>query len=155
MRGRPAWWIVIVVFGLVLSMVDFADADTGRKVQTKPTYSIEKVAGKYKTTFRKNRKVFYSVKTKKKPVVKFVSTRKLTAEMLEHRKGKAIIYVEIDNGTVLNRKKDGIDEMGYYVSYRRVRGIRRGSKVLSYFVYDPNNNYIDGIEGRCDYVIRK
>ncbi len=155
MRGRPAWWMVILVFVLAVSTVNVADARDGKEIQTKPTYSIKKVAGKYDTSFRKNGRIFYSVKTKKKPVVKFVSTRKLTAEMIEHRKSKAIIYVEIDNGTVLNRKKDGIDEMGYYVCYKRVRGIRKGSKILSYFVYDPNNNYIDGIEGRCDYVIRK
>lgn len=151
MRGRGKLWLLLIVLAAILCMVDAKPVNAEKR----PTYKVTKVAGKYKTSFRKNGRVFYSVKTKKKPVVKFISTRKLTLKMIESRKGKGIIYVEIDNGIVLNHKKDGIDELGYYVCYKRVKKARKGSKIRSYFVYDPNNNYCDGIEGRCDYIIRR
>ena len=149
---RGLWGIVLIVIAILCCM-DFAEA---AEKETKPTYKIVRLeSGKYKTTFRKNGKVFYCTKTSKKPKVVFVNTEDLTPDMIEHRKGKAIIYVESDLGVVLNKNGDGQDRSGFYVCYKRVRGIRFGTMIKSYFVYDPNNNYIDGIEGRCDYIIRK
>lgn len=155
MRGHGKAWIFVLVAVVLVCMMDSSAASQSKPRETEPTYNIERTAKGYKTSFRKNGRIFYSVKTAKKPVVKFVSTRKLTATMLGYRRQKSIIYVEIDNGTVINRKKEGIDEMGYYVSYKKVKGARKGSKVLSYFIYDPNNNFMDAIEGRCDYLVRK
>ena len=154
---RGIWAVILIVIAL-LCMMDFAEAS---EKETKPTYKIVKMkSGKYKTTFRKNGKVFYSVKTSRKPTVKFVKseaihTEKNARKMLENRKGKATIYVENDLGVVLNKNGDGQDRAGFYVCYRRVPGVRFGTLVRSYFIYDPNNNYIDGIEGRCDYIVRK
>lgn len=154
---RGIWTVILIVIAIMCCM-DFADA---AEKETKPVFKIAKTkSGKYKTTFLQNGKVFYSVKTDKKPTVKFVKsevihTGKNARKMLETRKQKAIIYVENDLGVVLNKNGDGQDRAGFYVCYRRVRGIRFGTLVRSYFVYDPNNNYIDGIEGRCDYIVRK
>lgn len=150
---KQVFKIAILIVIAILCMADYAGAE---EIEKKPTYKIVHLkSGKYKTSFRKNGRIFYSVKTRKKPKVRFVSTEKLTADMLEHRKSKTIIYVERDFGVVLNKSGDGQDRLGYYISYKRVRGIKFGTLVRSYFVYDPNNNYIDGIEGRCDYIVRK
>lgn len=155
MRGKGRAWFFLLVLVVIISMMDTSAASKARARETAPKYKIQKTSKGYKTSFRSNGRVFYSVKTKVKPIVKFISTRKLTNHMILNRKQLTVIYVEIDNGTVLNRKKDGMDELGYYISYKRLKGVRKGSRVVSYFVYNPNNNYIDGIDGRCDYVVRK
>lgn len=75
--------------------------------------------------------------------------------VIEHRKGKKYYVVERIAGTVTNSKKDGRDANGYYISYKRVNGVKAGSKVISYFVYSRSNNYCDDIIARYDVVIKK
>lgn len=75
--------------------------------------------------------------------------------IIEHRKGKKYYVVERIAGTVTNSKKDGRDANGYYISYKRVKGVKAGSKVISYFVYSRSNNYCDDIIARYDVVIKK
>ena len=75
--------------------------------------------------------------------------------VVEHRKGKKYYIVEKITGTVTNSKKDGKDANGYYISYKRVKGVKSGSKVTSYFVYSRGNNYCDDIIARYDVVIKK
>lgn len=80
----------------------------------------------------------------------------LTSEVLENRCGSLIIErcigivtdADFGDGRLLN-----FDDGGYYISYSDVNGIRDGSIVLSYMVYNPNNNYIDDIMERYDYLI--
>ena len=74
---------------------------------------------------------------------------------IETRKGKCFYYVEKVTGTVKNAKTgDGVAGCGY-VNYKRVKGIKRGSKVVSWFVYSRNNNACDDIIARYDVIIRK
>lgn len=73
---------------------------------------------------------------------------------IEHRKGKSFYYVEKVTGTVINKKGDGVAEDGY-INYRRVKGIKPDSKVVSWFVYSRNNNAWDDIIARYDLLIKK
>ena len=82
----------------------------------------------------------------------------LTAEMLEGRNGALI--VERCIGTVTNAEKgDGMvfnspDPQFSYIAYRRVsQPLENGMVVLSYMVYNPNNNYVDDIYERYDFVL--
>lgn len=74
---------------------------------------------------------------------------------IENRKGERFYYVEKAIGTVKNvRTGDGVAGCGY-VNYKRVRGIKSGSKVVSWFVYSRNNNACDDIIARYDVIIKK
>ena len=74
---------------------------------------------------------------------------------IENRKGKRFYYVEKTTGTVKNaRTGDGVAGCGY-VNYKRVKGIKSGSKVVSWFVYSRNNNACDDIIARYDVIIEK
>lgn len=75
-------------------------------------------------------------------------------DQIESRKGKKCYYVEKVTGKVTNNKKDGT-AAGYYISYKRVNGVNKGSKVISYFVYSRTNNYCDDIIARYDVVIKR
>lgn len=68
-------------------------------------------------------------------------------DTLENRNGQIII--EIIQGTVLDENGDGVDVCSYYTHYDTDR-FSKGDKVQSVFVYDPDNNYIDGILYRVD-----
>lgn len=71
-------------------------------------------------------------------------------DSLEKRNGQIII--EVIQGTVLDENGDGVDVCGYYTHYDTDR-FSKGDKVQSVFVYDPDNNYIDGILYRVDALI--
>lgn len=84
----------------------------------------------------------------------------LTAEVLENRKGTTIVERCIGivtdrrsgDGKVLNLPED----CGYYISYRDIyRPISDGTIMLSYMVYNPDNNYIDDIMERYDFVLSR
>lgn len=80
-------------------------------------------------------------------------TANLDAETLENRNGTLIIERcigkcadEYGNGYVL----DLPDE---YISYRNVENVNPGDVVLTYFIYNPDTNYVDDIMYRYDYVL--
>ena len=82
----------------------------------------------------------------------------LTAEILESRNGSYIIERCI--GFVTDSKEGrgkllNFHDGGDYISYAGVNGIRDGSVVLSYMVYNPDNNSIDDISERYDFIISK
>ena len=78
--------------------------------------------------------------------------------MLENRNGKLIIErcvgivtnAETGDGMILNSDPDS-----YYISYSRVDGVKNGTVVVSYMVYNTTDNFIDGIEERFDYVVSR
>ena len=85
--------------------------------------------------------------------VEFITSERLTARKLETRKGK-IIYIEVCRGYVMNKNYDGIQANGYYISYRRIDDrLKKGNCIMSYFIYNPLNNYIDDIMYRTDRVL--
>lgn len=81
----------------------------------------------------------------------------LTAEILESRKGKfiierciGIVTDDVGSGRLLNYENPEF----YYISYRTsVKDAKKGHIILSYMVYNPENNYIDDIMKRYDFVI--
>lgn len=84
----------------------------------------------------------------------------LTSEVLESRKGTTIVErcigivtdEQSGDGRVLNLPED----CGYYISYRGIyRPISNGTIMLSYMVYNPDNNYIDDIMERYDFVLSR
>lgn len=85
----------------------------------------------------------YHVKNKKE-------LRKLD-KALKKRNGKIII--EIIEGEVINEKGDGKDTCGYYIKYDK-KQFKKGNKVQSVFVYNPNTNYTDDILYRIDTLIK-
>ena len=79
------------------------------------------------------------------------NTYELTADILESRTEENII-VEVCVGTVLNENLDG-EAYGYYISYRSVENVQPGDTVITYFVYNPYNNYVDDIVERFDIIV--
>ncbi len=78
-------------------------------------------------------------------------TKKITYQDITHRKGNVLIEKMV--GKVTTKKKDG--KVGkYYISYKGVK-CKKGDKILSYFVYDSNNNIEDDIVRRYDFVLSK
>lgn len=71
-------------------------------------------------------------------------------EVLENRNGKIII--EVSEGIVLDDNGNGTDYLGNYIKYRNEFSI--GDRVQSIFVYAPENNRIDDIVYRYDFLIK-
>lgn len=81
---------------------------------------------------------------------------KLTYEILRDR-GDDIIVEKI-LGTVVNKKKDGKimnpgDPDYDYISYRSVKGAKKGDTILTICIYQPGNSYEDDVVCRFDYII--
>lgn len=132
---------------------------SGVKVDAKPvkpvmTYSVKKAHKKYTTTLKfKNHT--YRYKTSYKPAVKVVNIKKLTRKMIVNRIKSRTIIVELTNGKVIDNKGNGkiFGLKKYnYISYRGVAGAKKGKKVDTYCIYNPNTTWEDDIVDRYDIV---
>lgn len=92
--------------------------------------------------------------------ITIVDTENITLDMLENRNNDDTIIVERAVGMVTNKNsKDGIilntsREDYNYISYRNVDfKVCDGTIIISYFVYNPDTNYIDDIIERYDFVL--
>lgn len=99
---------------------------------------------------------FYKKLIRKESIatVRTYNAEDLTGDILRSRNGDIIIEKMI--GTVTNRKGDGrLMGMGKYnyISYKGVKGIRKGDVVLTICIYNPANNDEDDIVERFDYII--
>jgi hypothetical protein len=74
---------------------------------------------------------------------------------IENRKGNAFYYVEKVTGTVKNAGSGDGEATCGYVNYKRVKGAKIGSKVMTWFVYSRDNNDFDDIIDRYDIIIEK
>lgn len=70
-------------------------------------------------------------------------------DILENRNGKIII--EISEGVVLDAEGNGADSLGNYIKYENSFSV--GDIIQSVFVYNPENNSVDDIVYRYDYLI--
>lgn len=101
---------------------------------------------------------FYKKLAKKEKigVVREYYTEDLTAKILENRGDDIIIERVI--GKVINKRKDGkiLGEKGKYdyISYRSVKGAKRGDVIMTLFIYAPGGKDIDDIVDRFDYIIK-
>lgn len=113
---------------------------------------------------------FYDEITNDLELFKVYNSADLTAERLENRNGDLIIEklygIVIDeegNGKILegqqdfikahSRQYENIDFNNYYISYKRVAGVKQGDIILTYCIYNPDSNYSDDIIARFDYIM--
>lgn len=77
---------------------------------------------------------------------------------MTHRADKpnAPYVIERAFGVVTNDALDGkildTGENGNYISYRSVKGAKRGDFIVTYMLYE-NNNYTDTIDTREDFIL--
>ena len=96
---------------------------------------------------------------KNAPITRVIDCDKLTEKMLTHRNNKKrhIMYIERIVGRVTDNKKNGkilnppVDG-GYYISYKSVKGARKGDLIVTYCVYNPYTNWDDDVIERWDFI---
>ena len=71
---------------------------------------------------------------------------KYNPKVIENRKGKNIVYVE--RFVSYSRGTYGYSKKGEYVKYNKK--VRKGKKVISYFVYNPKTNFCDDVVAVID-----
>lgn len=81
----------------------------------------------------------------------------LTPDILDDRVDTNTVVIERCIGVVTDKETGAgiiLNYSGaYYISYRNTPNIQKGSIVVSYMVYNPNNNFVDDIIERYDFVI--
>ena len=92
--------------------------------------------------------------------VKVYDASEITLDLLENREGKTIVErcygVVLDMETGDGRIINAADGAGNYISYRSVYQTHdENSIMLTYLVYNPENNYCDDIIIRYDFVLEK
>lgn len=92
--------------------------------------------------------------------VKVYDSSEITPDILENRAGKTIVErcygivldVETGDGRIIN----AADGAGNYINYRSVYQTHDGNSImLTYLVYNPENNYCDDIIIRYDFVLEE
>lgn len=71
---------------------------------------------------------------------------KYNPKVMENRKGKNVVYVE--RFVSYSRGKYGYSKKGEYVRYNKK--VKKGKKVISYFIYNPKTNYCDDVVAVID-----
>lgn len=101
---------------------------------------------------------FYREMVDEMEPIRVIDSEDLTMEMLQNRKGTVIIEKVIGvvndkdgNGKVLNAKNPDY----FYISYKSVPKADVGDVILTYFMYNPDNNIEDDIMERFDFIIDK
>ena len=83
-----------------------------------------------------------------------IDESQVTEELLTNRNGKIIISRVV--GKMINENGDGEVINGYdgdYITYRNVKGAEVDNIIVTYLVYNPDNNAIDDIICRFDYIV--
>lgn len=88
--------------------------------------------------------------------IQIIDSADLTMEDLQNRNGNIIIEKCI--GTLLDADGNGkvlnyADPDYYYISYKSVANANIGDIIMTYFIYNPDNNIEDDILFRIDYII--
>lgn len=71
---------------------------------------------------------------------------KYDAKKMENRKNKGVVYVE--RFVSYSRGRYGYSKKGEYVRYNKK--VKKGKKVVSYFIYNPYTNYCDDVVAVID-----
>lgn len=87
-----------------------------------------------------------------------IDSSMLTDEILAHRTEQDVLIVERIIGVVTNDEGDGrvLNTNGSfrYINYRYIyEPTKTGTVVLTYYIYNPNNNRINDKANRYDFVI--
>lgn len=139
------------VVGTMLSVSLFASSIS---VNARLLIKNKKVRNHYNITVNVDGEKVYAYSTKKKLKIKIVNCNKLTRKMLVNRKNKTFL-VEVTKGKVIDNNKNGriLNRDKYnYITYRGVKGAKKGKLVTTYCVFDPTNNGEDTIIARYDKV---
>lgn len=85
--------------------------------------------------------------------VRFVPEGKPNMIKLRTRKGKRIVYVEFlksnAKGNLKGKRRSwGIATKGSYITYNR--RVKKGKRVISYCIWNPNSNYTDDVVAVVD-----
>lgn len=102
----------------------------------------------------KNEPMDYYAYTDTLDQIEIIDSPDLSYREISTRNGKLIIERCI--GVVVDEKTgEGhvIDCPDLYVSYRCVPDIHNGDIICTYFVYNPDTNYVDDIISRFDYIV--
>ena len=101
----------------------------------------------------------FSDVAKNVPITRVIDSNDLTENMLTHRSSKKrhIMYIERIIGKVTDNKKNGkvlnpSKDSGCYISYKSVKGARKGDLIVTYCVYNPYSNYDDDVIERWDFI---
>lgn len=130
---NPLWNFLIVLMVLMILMTGsvMAKADTNKDLSLITTYISKHYPG---------------------CKVKFVTEGKPSITKLRIRKGKKIVYVEVlksqAKGKLNSRRGWGITKRGSYITYNR--RVQKGSKVISYCIWNPYSNYTDDVVAVVD-----
>ena len=93
-------------------------------------------------------------------IEKVYETDEITGDMLEHRNGALICELcvgivtdaQSGDGRVINTKENYFN----YISYRGFdQPYYDGTVVVTYLVYNPENNYVDDVIDRYDFVLTR
>lgn len=100
-------------------------------------------------------KKYYAKGRYKNFAIKFISPDKLTYKKLVNRKKNKIIYIEVSDGFVMDGNTyAGLTIDGYYISYEGIDDtLPKGTRIRTYCLYNPENNYEDDIIYRTDRVL--
>ena len=71
---------------------------------------------------------------------------KYNPQVIENRKGKNIVYVE--KFVSYSKGNYGYSKKGEYVRYNK--NVKKGKRVVSYFIYNPKTNYCDDVVAVID-----
>lgn len=85
--------------------------------------------------------------------VRFVPEGKPNTMKLRTRKGKRVVYVEVlksrAKGNLQGKRRSwGITTKGSYITYNR--RVKKGKRVTSYCIWNPNTNYTDDVVAVVD-----
>lgn len=152
--------VTVVILLLALAVEPAYAGAVPHKGRAEMNYTIVSVGKKYVTTFYdKNGEYLVEYTTRWKPKVKFFNTENYDYDKVTRRTKDHVIYVEVMVGKVVNKKRDGrlLNTLPpyNYISYKFTKGARKGNTVRTYCIYEPWNNYDDGVDFRLDYIVKK
>lgn len=98
---------------------------------------------------------FYKELADESDTISIYDTGNLDADILGNRDGAIIIERCI--GKVADENGNGyvLELPDEYISYASVENANPGDVVLTYFVYNPDTNYVDDIMYRYDYILEE
>jgi hypothetical protein len=157
--------MAIIIFAIFL--INIFNMSTEITAQTATEKTAEETTTAETTGFLYTAE-FYNSLAEENQLFNVYDSAELTEEILTERNGALIIEkcygVVTDNngnGRILLNDNDFINahDRNYnniadnYISYKSVTGTGEGDIILTYFIYNPNSNYIDDITERFDYII--
>lgn len=127
MKHRPPLFLIVVVIFATIILVN-----------TAPIFS--------QTIPKTDKQIAKEYCKKNYPNCRVKIVKKYNPKIMENRKGKNIVYVE--RFVSYSKGKYGLSKKGEYVKYNK--RVKKGKKVVSYFVYNPYTNYFDDVVAVID-----